>query len=112
MIESLTQRFAVDNEQLSLQFYPGAEGIPWLKLKTTLGMLELCLQGAHLTRWSSAGLERLWLSRQARLQRGKAIRGGIPLCWPWFGPHPDRDDYPAHGWTSYMHVLFLLVLLA
>lgn len=41
----------------------------------------------------------LWLSEQALMQPGKAIRGGIPLCWPWFGPAPDGSGRPAHGFA-------------
>lgn len=44
------------------------------------------LQGAHLTSYFPAGQsDWLWLSPQARYQKGRAIRGGIPVCWPWFG---------------------------
>ncbi len=39
----------------------------------------------------------LWLSPQARIAPGKSIRGGIPLCWPWFGPHASDPSQPAHG---------------
>jgi glucose-6-phosphate 1-epimerase len=38
----------------------------------------------------------LFLSKQACFQAGKAIRGGIPICWPWFGPDPDKIG-SAHG---------------
>lgn len=39
----------------------------------------------------------LWLSPQARIAPGKSIRGGIPVCWPWFGPHASDPAQPAHG---------------
>ena len=35
--------------------------------------------------------ELLWLSEQASYQTGKAIRGGIPLCWPWFGANDKQE---------------------
>ncbi len=37
----------------------------------------------------------LWLSEQASYQEGKAIRGGIPLCWPWFGANNKQSQYLA-----------------
>ncbi|WP_080940090.1 D-hexose-6-phosphate mutarotase [Chromobacterium violaceum] len=39
----------------------------------------------------------LYLSPQTACQPGKAIRGGVPVCWPWFGPHPSDAGLPAHG---------------
>jgi glucose-6-phosphate 1-epimerase len=41
----------------------------------------------------------LYLSPRAVLQPGTAIRGGIPVCWPWFGPHPHDGGLPAHGFA-------------
>lgn len=47
---------------------------------------RLFLQGAHLTNFAPHGEpDWLWLSDTARFEPGRAIRGGIPICWPWFG---------------------------
>ncbi len=43
--------------------------------------------------------ELLWLSERAVYVPGKAIRGGVPICFPWFGAHPQRSDLPAHGFA-------------
>lgn len=59
----------------------------------------VALQGAHVLSWAVAGREQLWLSPVARLDSGKAVRGGIPICWPWFGPHPSDASKPAHGFV-------------
>ena len=40
----------------------------------------------------------LWLSRDAIYAEGVPIRGGIPICWPWFGGYPD-GALPAHGFA-------------
>ncbi|KAG7531212.1 hypothetical protein FFLO_04516 [Filobasidium floriforme] len=48
--------------------------------------------GATLTSWIAGGKERLFLSSKAALDGSKAIRGGIPICWPNFGPPPSADD--------------------
>jgi len=62
--------------------------------------LRLSLQGAHITEYAPLGDDNLlWISQSARFQQGTAIRGGIPLCWPWFGNHPDRPDRPQHGFA-------------
>lgn len=53
--------------------------------------------GQVLSYVPAGGGEVLWLSPLARLGTGKAVRGGIPVCWPWFGPHPTSTGLPAHG---------------
>ena len=61
---------------------------------------EIHLQGAHVTRWHPHGAgEMLWLSERAVFAPGVPIRGGIPLCWPWFGPHPNDANAKAHGFA-------------
>ena len=71
--------------------------------------LELYLHGAHVTSYRPHdNHEVLWMSDTAVYQTGKAIRGGIPLCWPWFGAHANNPDRPQHGYarTSHFSVLF------
>ena len=71
------------------------QGLSFLDVTTPLCTASLCLQGAHLTSWKPAGHEEcLFLSPNAAFVPGKAIRGGIPVCWPWFGP---REGAPSHG---------------
>ena len=41
----------------------------------------------------------LWMSEKSLFQNGKAIRGGIPVCFPWFGPHPADKNKPQHGFA-------------
>ena len=61
---------------------------------------SIALQGAQVLNWRPSGQSHdvLWLSSLARLGGGKAIRGGIPLCWPWFGMHADPAK-PQHGFA-------------
>ncbi|MDF7658442.1 D-hexose-6-phosphate mutarotase [Erwiniaceae bacterium L1_54_6] len=66
----------------------------------------ITLQGAHLLAWQPSGQQPvLWLSDKTPFAEGKAIRGGVPICWPWFGPAGE----PAHGfarnlpWTLSAH---------
>ncbi len=66
----------------------------------------ITLQGAHLIAWQPSGEQPvLWLSDKSLFSPGKAIRGGVPICWPWFGPAGE----PAHGfarnqpWTLSAH---------
>ena len=59
----------------------------------------LTLQGAQLVSCFHGGKERFWLSPRSFFETGKSIRGGVPVCWPWFGAHPEDDARPAHGFA-------------
>ena len=59
---------------------------------------QVALHGAHVMSWCPTGQEEvLYLSPDAVYREGKAIRGGIPICWPWFNAHPSDSDLPSHG---------------
>ena len=60
----------------------------------------VALQGAQVLSYEVPELgEVLWLSPAARLGTGKAVRGGVPVCWPWFGPHASDSSKPSHGFV-------------
>lgn len=70
---------------------------------------SFALQGAHLLSWKPAGEEEvLWLSGNTPFKNGVALRGGVPVCWPWFGP-AEQKGLPSHGfarnlpWTLKAH---------
>lgn len=77
----------------------GAGGLDVVRVATPQASAEIYLQGAHLTSWAPAGREVLWMSRASRFSAGSAIRGGIPLCFPWFGAHTGSEGAPAHGFA-------------
>ncbi len=59
----------------------------------------IALQGAQILSWAPRGHDdMLWCSPVSPLGGGKAIRGGIPICWPWFGMHEDTAK-PQHGFA-------------
>ena len=59
----------------------------------------ISLSGGHILAYQKNGEERIWMSPKANLESGKSIRGGIPVCWPWFGAHPSDESKPAHGFA-------------
>ncbi|HDR1334488.1 TPA: D-hexose-6-phosphate mutarotase [Pasteurella multocida] len=69
--------------------------IPAISLQHDISNAVIALQGAQLLSWQPKGSAHdvLWLSEIEPFQLGKAIRGGIPLCYPWFGP----VKTPSHG---------------
>lgn len=59
---------------------------------------RVALHGAHVMSWKPVDEEEvLYLSPDAVFREGKAIRGGIPVCWPWFNAHPADPGQPSHG---------------
>lgn len=79
---------------------PGEGGLTRLAITTAHASAELYLHGGHLTRFCPRGQQPLlWMSSASRFAAEAPIRGGIPLCWPWFGAHATRADLPAHGFA-------------
>jgi len=64
------------------------------------GAAEVYLHGAHVTGWTPpGGGPVLWLSAQSHFRPDAAIRGGVPICFPWFGAGPADDRTPSHGYA-------------
>lgn len=61
--------------------------------------LSFTLHGAHLVSYVHQGIERIWLSPKSEFQLERPIRGGVPICWPWFGAHAEDNSQPAHGFA-------------
>lgn len=72
-------------------------------ISTPTAEAELYLQGAHVTHWAPRGQRPvLFLSANSLFVPGKAIRGGVPVIFPWFGPRADGQPGPAHGFARTM----------
>lgn len=96
-IDTLNARFGIAGQ---LAFSEGPGGLALAELTNAHGSARVLLQGAQLIDWTPPGQAPvIWLSPAARFTVGKAVRGGVPVCWPWFGPHAVEADYPAHGFA-------------
>ncbi|MDP2795057.1 MAG: D-hexose-6-phosphate mutarotase [Sulfurisoma sp.] len=83
-----------------LNFEDIAEGFTVANVTTRYATARIALQGAHVMTYQPAGHAPLiWLSRLAKFAPGKSIRGGVPVCWPWFGPHATDARLPGHGFA-------------
>ena len=83
-------------------FYEGAGGFTFVDLISENSTATISLYGAHLTAFQPTGEEPvIWLSEKAIFQKGGSIRGGIPICWPWFSGHPTNPSLPNHGFTRF-----------
>lgn len=71
-----------------------------IKINNEHAQAEIMLQGAQLIHWQPLGQEPvIWLSDEAVFNQQKSIRGGVPVCWPWFGAHESEQALPAHGYA-------------
>jgi glucose-6-phosphate 1-epimerase len=77
----------------------GRGGLARLSIDTDICAAELYLHGAHLCRWQPRSQARpvLWMSGRSRFEAGAPIRGGVPICFPWFGPKAGDPSAPVHG---------------
>ena len=84
-----------------LSFHEDASGWIIANIDNAYGRAAICLQGAHLMSWQpkSQSVPVVWLSRDAKVAAGKSIRGGAPVCWPWFGAHASESAFPGHGYA-------------
>ena len=76
---------------------PGRGGLERLILEASEGEAHVFLQGGHVSHFQPKGQRPvLWLSDASRFERGQPIRGGVPVCFPWFGP---KAEAPMHGFA-------------
>lgn len=96
-LTALNARFAIPGHVV---FRDGPGGLTVAEVGNSLATATIALQGAHVMTWAPRR-ERpvIWLSRFARFAPGKSIRGGAPICWPWFGPHATESKFPGHGFA-------------
>ncbi|MHB8743702.1 MAG: D-hexose-6-phosphate mutarotase [Sulfuricaulis sp.] len=81
-------------------FKEGRGGLVVAEVANIHGTATIVLQGAHVLAWAPRGQKPvIWCSRAAKFLPGKSIRGGVPICWPWFGPHAVEASFPAHGFA-------------
>lgn len=84
-----------------LHFRDDPSGLVFAEIDNAHATATVCLQGAHLVTWrpKDQAVPVIWVSDAARFAPGKSIRGGVPVCWPWFGPHASASAFPAHGYA-------------
>jgi D-hexose-6-phosphate mutarotase len=78
----------------------GPGGLERLVLDAAGGEALVYLQGAHVARFQPRGEKPvLWMSAASRFEPGKPLRGGVPICFPWFGPKAGSPEAPLHGYA-------------
>ncbi|MFT4928323.1 MAG: glucose-6-phosphate 1-epimerase [Phenylobacterium sp.] len=96
MLSQLNQQFSSPQ----VQFVEGEQGFIKAVISNTLATCEIYLHGANVTSFVPQGQEDVfWVSKDVMFKAGKSIRGGIPVCWPWFGPHYSDASKGPHGFA-------------
>jgi len=96
-VEELDRRFGISGV---VRICKGNGGLPRIQISGSRADGEMYLHGAQVTSWKPAGNDEvLFLSTTSRWQEGQAIRGGIPICFPWFRAKADDPKAPAHGFV-------------
>ena len=94
-LETLNRKFALGSR---LQFVAHPSGLTQAVIATENCTGSLFLLGAHVSEFQPHDADPvLFMSDSANYQEGKAIRGGIPICFPWFGPNKRDPHLPSHG---------------
>lgn len=96
LIDQLNQQFSIDGH---LAFEQGKGELPLITVSNKYASATISLHGGQVLSYQQTNSEHdlLFVSDNAYFQPGKAIKGGAPICWPWFGAHPEDSSLPAHG---------------
>ncbi len=96
-LAELNQQFGIGSH---VKFSEIAGGLIAAEINNQFATASIALQGAHLMTFQPEGEKPvIWLSKYAKFAQGKSIRGGVPVCWPWFGPHATDAKLPGHGYA-------------
>lgn len=96
-LTALNERHAIPGH---IRFATGPGGLPVAQIENAHASASVCLLGGHVLTFQPHTQEPvLWMSQHSSFELGQPIRGGIPVCWPWFGAHPSDPNYPSHGFA-------------
>src|SRR5215207_8825318 len=95
--QELNDQFAIAEH---VTFASTAGGLPVAEIHNSHASASVALQGGHVITFQPHDQAPvLFVSSLAEYTPGKTIRGGIPVCWPWFGTHPTDPSKPFHGFV-------------
>ncbi len=99
-IAALNREFGIPD---TITFSSMKEDIAVATITNQYAKCVVSLYGAHVLSYQPSGMEEvLWMSPLSAFESGKAIRGGIPVCFPWFGPHATDNQKAVHGFARLM----------
>lgn len=97
-IAQLNQNFGIAS---TVKFIEGQGGLPFIQIHTDKAQALISVYAGQVLSFKpvSQEVDLMFLSSKAYYQDGKAIKGGVPICWPWFGADPEGKGRPAHGFV-------------
>jgi len=96
-IDALNSTFAIPGVA---SIVAGNGDLPYVHITNAHASARVYLHGAHLTHFQPHGADPvLWMSASSRFASNTPIRGGVPICWPWFGPNAQDAKLPPHGFA-------------
>ncbi len=100
-IDELDEKFSIEGE---VGFAELEGDLIFITVSNKYADVDICLYGAHITSYRPQNsMDLLWMSPDSSFEVGKPIRGGIPVCFPWFGPHKTDSEKPQHGFARLMY---------
>ncbi len=96
--QQLHDNFSIQNH---VSFVSGKGDFPFIEINNLNAKALISLHGGQILTYKPHDQvsDMLFLSKKSFYETGKAIRGGIPVCWPWFGPDPKGLQRPNHGFV-------------
>ena len=97
-VEQSVNEYAIGDE---LRFVDTEHGFRNIEISNAKARATISTYGGQVLSYRpvSEDEDLLFLSARARYEVGTAIRGGIPVCWPWFGDDPEGQGRPPHGFV-------------
>lgn len=96
-IQQLNKQFTLANQ---LEFIEGKGGLIMAVVNTEYASALISTYAGQVLSFIPKGEEDLlFVSEKAHYKQGKATKGGIPVCWPWFGSDPEGRGRPGHGFV-------------
>lgn len=97
-IDALNAEYGIPG---TLRLIPGRGALPMIEIENGLASALISLHAGQILSYrpANATQDLLFLSERAYFAPGKAIKGGVPICWPWFGADPEGGGRPAHGFV-------------
>lgn len=97
-LASLNRDYGIPGQ---LEFIPGKGDFPNIQITNNQATALISIYGGQVLSFRPQGQSQdlMFLSENAYYRSGKAIKGGVPVCWPWFGPDPTGAGRPSHGFA-------------